>query len=116
MWTIARHDGPNHLRLWCDQLFGCGAGGLGTARLGEALAANRSLTELGLGSCGVTGTGVLVLADGLCDGKCSRRRDCHLMAPRCAFIRYFNRDKQGGVIKMTVSPTARQVARPRPAK
>ena len=27
--------------------------------------------------------------------------------PPCTFIRCFNRDKQGGVIKMTVSPTAR---------
>ena len=25
----------------------------------------------------------------------SRRRDCHLMAPPCTFIRCFNRDKQG---------------------
>ena len=28
-------------------------------------------------------------------GKFSRRRDCHLMAPPCAFIRCLNRDKQG---------------------
>ena len=28
-------------------------------------------------------------------GACSRRRDCHLIAPPCNFIRCFNRDKQG---------------------
>ena len=28
-------------------------------------------------------------------GECSRRRDCHLMAPPCTFISCFNRDKQG---------------------
>ena len=32
-------------------------------------------------------------------GWISHRRDCHLMAPPCNFIRCFNRDKQGGVIK-----------------
>ena len=36
----------------------------------------------------------------------SRRRDCHLMAPPCTFVRCFNSDKHWGVIKMTVSPTA----------
>ena len=29
------------------------------------------------------------------------------MAPPCTFGRCFNRDKTGGVIKMTASPTAR---------
>ena len=28
-------------------------------------------------------------------GSASRRRDCHLMAPPCTFIRCFNRNKQG---------------------
>ena len=28
-------------------------------------------------------------------GNSSHRRDCHLMAPPCTFIRCFNRDKQG---------------------
>ena len=36
----------------------------------------------------------------------SRRRDCHSAAPQSAFIRCFNTDKKGGVIKMTVSPMA----------
>ena len=36
----------------------------------------------------------------------SRRRDCHAAATPSTFIRCFNRDKTGGVIKMTVSPTA----------
>ena len=28
-------------------------------------------------------------------GRLRRRRDCHLMAPPCTFMRCFNRDKQG---------------------
>ena len=40
-----------------------------------------------------------------CHGD-SRRRDCHHAAPPSTFSRCFNRDKKGGVIKMTVSPTA----------
>ena len=40
-------------------------------------------------------------------GPASRRRDCHSAAPPCVFSRCFNRDEQGGVVKMTVSPTAR---------
>ena len=39
-------------------------------------------------------------------GETSRWRDYHF-AP-CAFIRRSNRDKQGGVVNMTVSPTARR--------
>ena len=39
----------------------------------------------------------------------SRRRDCHLTAPPCAFSRWFNRDKQGGVAKMAAPPTASTV-------
>ena len=36
----------------------------------------------------------------------SRRRDCHSAAAPSTSIRCFNRDKNGGVSKMTVSPTA----------
>ena len=32
-------------------------------------------------------------------GSCSRRRDCHLMAPPCNSARCFNRDNQGVSVK-----------------
>ena len=37
------------------------------------------------------------------EGDCSRRRDCHLVAPPCTFIRCFNRGKQGVSAKLTTS-------------
>ena len=40
-------------------------------------------------------------------GDC-RRRDCHSAAPPSPFSRRFNVDGEGGVSKMTVSPTARR--------
>ena len=36
----------------------------------------------------------------------SRRRDCHSAGPPSHFSRCFNRDGEGDVSKMTVSPTA----------
>ena len=40
----------------------------------------------------------------------SRRRDCHLTAPPCTFIRCFNRVNRG-CRQMTVSPTASHTRR-----
>ena len=43
-------------------------------------------------------------------GDSSRRRGfCHSAAPPSTFVRRFNRDKKGGAIKMTASPTARRL-------
>ena len=68
----------------------------------------------GAGRCCCACGGIIALLLGLwtvifllVKGYASHRRDCHLIIPPCNFIMCFNRDKQGGVIKMTVSPTAR---------
>ena len=39
----------------------------------------------------------IITAEGA--GGCSRRRDCHLMAPPCTFVRCFNGDRQGVSVK-----------------